>query len=1244
MDFFKKIKIFFLISLLFFLSSYSSTLADISTDQPTYYPGENIMVTSNNDFTILYNTDTGASLHASQHQSYRMQTYEMLNDIGFNLDLGNYSLMSFSDGLYCDQNALNYTDCKAANVPDFINEAVFSVIAPPPNYGYVPPLTAPSTVYNGESFSPVCGPGVQYYEIIGLIDPTTCGDFISFGNANGALYELIPLDTNFNVMSPSVFVKAINDLILPGKVKRYEPIVQLISPKNGSVFGNPISVSYKVTDESTQGYGLGANPVSLSYSDRSSDWYGDRLLNPNNKISIAKDLPAAGNYSWSTKNLQQGILYRLIIDAVNLAGRVGEAVSSFFSLDFIPPTFGVHTDSQVVRNGNIQITIQASEDLSFPPQVTVTQRNGKPISVAMTGDKDTYQGTYTVLPGYDGTAHISVSGTDLALNVGREVTSGGTFDIGVNPPPKPNIISNLNKTVTGTGSVNITGTIREDTYATLVLNGEEVASTTPDAKGNFAFNNIALDKLKNHGTNYISVYSVDKLGSESSSADIEIKYNIPPIVSISKPMNNDYLSGQISIVAKGSDENQDILFYTYQIISISNFDSAQAESKWMTLADNVTDSTYAWDSTAVDNGEYMIRATAFDGTARATSTPVHVYIKNTLPYVRFEDGERTVTKNSDVTIIGHAFVANNAAGSSQITNMYYSMNGGKSWTKIKFGSSSGFEQVFSLTLSNLDEGVYPLVFMIKDNGGFTGKGSHLLVVDKTPPDAPIIKTPADNVNIINDDDEDIQRSGMQISFLGTAENGSTVSLASADGTMKTAALPDGTFSFSDVTIQKGKQSFDVFATDAAGNESKHTTISLTYDNPPIVNFVNPRSFGGLSGTATISWNIMSPDGNPLSNISVSYRQGGGSFKTLVSNASAKGTYDWDTSSLPESNYYQLKISASDGIITVSPIIDFSIDRTPPSMDSFTLGLSNTKNSFFGFGSASDGLSGVAYVEYSIASKINASSSPWYEAIITKGLMQNQASFSIEYPFSFSDNTYTVSVRAVDGAGNISSEMSKDLLIDKTSPRIGSFFLLENNLNMTPDGTGTISLYKNSMSDFVASLEGDTKNATLFAGDVPFILKQDNADGLWKTRISFDSTSTVALYITASDHSGNTTDKKSIGSLSPLEYGSVLDNIAAPISGAQVFIFKLSDQTQQYDKFISSFGTSSTIISDNDGRYRLALPQGSYKLVAMKSGYKTVEHDISLERNSFIGNSFTLQKVTGIMKLVNSVLDFFRYSI
>jgi len=448
-----------------------------------------------------------------------------------------------------------------------------------------------------------------------------------------------------------------------------------------------------------------------------------------------------------------------------------------------------------------------------------------------------------------------------------------------------------------------------------------------------------------------------------------------------------------------------------------------------------------------------------------------------------------------------------------------------------------------------------------------------------------------------------------------------------------------------VTIQKGRQDFALFATDGAGNQSAVKTFSVTYDNPPVVAFVNPKSLGGISGNTVLSWNITDPDNDPLQNISVAYSRNGGAFETLVSNAAASGTYAFDATNLPESNDYRLRISASDGTVTVSPVISFSIDRTPPSIVSFSVGPSAAKNSFIGTGSAYDSLSGIASVEFSLEQKDGSQKrSDWYEAIVQGGF-GNQKTFSIDYPLALSDGVYQIFARAVDFAGNISPEVSRSILIDTTAPRIGSFFATQDGIELDPNDSGDIVIYKNDPFDFAVSLEGDTKSAFLVLDGTSSPLVQDGSDGLWKTSVPLSMNAEADIRITASDNSGNTVVKKYIGALEPEAYGTVRSSDSsgqqAPLAGAKFTVLKLNDQTGQYETFVPNIG-ASTLASGANGEYRLILPQGTYRLVARMFGYQTEEKDMTLSQSGIVQASFVLPEVKGIMRFVNAILDFFRY--
>jgi len=84
-----------------------------------------------------------------------------------------------------------------------------------------------------------------------------------------------------------------------------------------------------------------------------------------------------------------------------------------------------------------------------------------------------------VVPGHDGAATITVAGTSTAGNMGSTIVSGGTFAVGVNPPPKVHVTSPLPNSVVGTSSVTLTGTTRFDTTVVIKVNGTDIYKATP---------------------------------------------------------------------------------------------------------------------------------------------------------------------------------------------------------------------------------------------------------------------------------------------------------------------------------------------------------------------------------------------------------------------------------------------------------------------------------------------------------------------------------------------------------------------------------------------------------------------------------------------------------------------------------------------------------------------------------------------------------------------------------------------
>lgn len=1246
--------------ILFFLFAVNAPIsyADILINKATFNIGEEILATNDMDYTALYNVDTKAFI--AWVNTNPSPPVDVLISYGQSLGAGNYALLSFSQWTAGDESlCTNYDTCKLIG-PDYIMEAIFVVLpdAPGGGGGSNGPISAPSIVSRNESFYPVCGSGVYYFEVVGLRQPINCGLPTNLSDGENSSYEIRALDQNFSYMPPSVYVSVksnIIDSLLRRRVVTYKPVVSILSPKIDSIFSTTTYINYKVTDQNDLGNtdevasnGLISKPVSIYYTDKIFDWNPDAgLINSDYKKLIAKDLPATGQYDWSTKDLIPGNLYRIIIDAIDNSDLTGEDVSGYFTVNFTPPVFKVKTDPTLVKIGNVKISVESSEDLQKIPMVLVTQKGGGPIAVDVKLINGVYEGNYTVQAGYDGNAQISVQGVDLAGNVGTDITSGGTFSVGINPPPKPHLVSDINKTVTYESTTALHGTVREDTEVILFVNGTSTRIIKPDSKGNFVFDKIKLDKTKNKGVNYLSVVSRDVLGTLSESANVEIKYNVVPTISIVKPTDKSLLSGQTDIVAKGADENFDTLLYTFEIISLTDYNSKNLKNNWTTIATDIPSGSFLYDSTESDDGDYMLRVRVSDGYTTATSTPVSVTIKSSSSYFRFENGRKTITKESSATINGRAIIPSDLASSVSIKVISYSTDGGATWTNIKFDNTVNVtEQKFSVAFDNLTEGTHPIMWRIRDSRNLIGTGSHTIVVDNTAPSAPIIKNPKNSAVVTDNDDEDLKKAGIQISVNGTAEAGSIASLVFNGQTFTTKVSLLGEFSFSGITFDKiGKQELQFFATDEAGNKSKTTVLNIIYNNPPLITFINPIPFGGLSGKAVLSWNITDIDGDIIKNVEVSYRNAGGSYKTLLTNADAKGIYTWDTSKLLESSNYELKISATDSITPVSTTESFFIDRTPPTLLSFSIkkGIINKKVGFSGEGIATDVVSGIGDIEYSIKNENDKEKGPWYKAIITKGYLQKQASFIIKYPNDLSDGSYTVYVRAVDIAGNVSNELTQNINIDRTAPTVGGFFITNNNLNLIPDQDGKISYYKNSTFTFAISIQNDTKIANVNIGDRNIKLTKNITSGLWEASLTINTDLPQNISITAADDSGNITKSKEIGTISGLNSGNVVVTNSGspdePISGVSIHVYKNNENTGHYDEFIPTLnGVASIIETDKNGEYNLVLPAGKYQLVAVKSGFKVVKKDITLTKTEIINNSFITKRIGGLEKMISDIFN------
>lgn len=165
-------------------------------------------------------------------------------------------------------------------------------------------------------------------------------------------------------------------------------------------------------------------------------------------------------------------------------------------------------------------------------------------------------------------------------------------------------------------------------------------------------------------------------------------------------------------------------------------------------------------------------------------------------------------------------------------------------------------------------------------GNVAGPVDTAFTIDATPPSAPTIANPTSGL-VTNDTTP---------TFNGTAEPGSTVTLADGSGTTIGTAIADasGNWTFTPSTpMTDGPYTITATATDAAGNTSAPTTTNVTIDSnaPTPLSIIDPAN-GSLTNDNTPA---ITGTGEPGTIVSIF---GGGGSLVGTGTVDAGGAYSF----------------------------------------------------------------------------------------------------------------------------------------------------------------------------------------------------------------------------------------------------------------------------------------------------------------------------------------------------------------
>jgi hypothetical protein len=161
--------------------------------------------------------------------------------------------------------------------------------------------------------------------------------------------------------------------------------------------------------------------------------------------------------------------------------------------------------------------------------------------------------------------------------------------------------------------------------------------------------------------------------------------------------------------------------------------------------------------------------------------------------------------------------------------------------------------------------------------GLRGGNTPITLNDKTPPAPPTFKNLPDFTN------------QGAVSIAGSAEPGATVKLTFDGKEQDTLVDKDGNFSFQNLTLQTGDNTFFAFAVDSAGNISqKSIDKKIIYDNkPPTLSVDSPadgsKFFGSGQRQVTIQGTTDSGSGVTINDRIVSVDDSGKFQYTLTLN-------------------------------------------------------------------------------------------------------------------------------------------------------------------------------------------------------------------------------------------------------------------------------------------------------------------------------------------------------------------------
>nr|WP_244182842.1 Ig-like domain-containing protein [Pantoea wallisii] len=271
---------------------------------------------------------------------------------------------------------------------------------------------------------------------------------------------------------------------------------------------------------------------------------------------------------------------------------------------------------------------------------------------------------------------------------------------------------------------------------------------------------------------------------------------------------------------------------------------------------------------------------------------------------------------------------------------------------------------------------------------------------------------------------------------GTAQAGTLLTISEAGQVVASLTVgASGNWSYTSAALSDGSHTFSVIATDAAGNSSPPTTLTLNVDITPPLAATNIVVLNDANATVPAggSTNDTTPTlrGNAEANGIVTVYDG----NTVLGTATVDGTGAWTFTSPVLSNAaHSLSVTVTDAVGNVGPRtapISITVDTTAPTNPTLVVTNDNTSATVPNGGYSNDSTPTLRGTAEANSTVIIREGTTVLGSVVTGG--DGSWSFTVPGTLTLSDGSHTLSITATDAAGNVSGAVSSTLFVDTAIP-------------------------------------------------------------------------------------------------------------------------------------------------------------------------------------------------------------------